>query len=164
MGIEIERKFLVSGDGWRGDWPATSIRQGYLTTDPDRVVRARIAGESAFLTLKGRPVDTGARSRLEFEYPIPVADAEVILDQLCLKPLIEKIRRRVVVRGVTWEVDEFQGENAGLVLAEVELDHPEARIDLPDWIGEEVTADPRYQNVYLARHPFSQWQMPHATP
>ena len=163
MGIEIERKFIVSGDGWRGHWPAMPIRQGYLTTDPERVVRVRIAGEAAFLTVKGKPADAGGRSRLEFEYPIPRADAQVLLDQLCMKPLIEKIRHRVVVGGVTWEVDEFQGENAGLVLAEVELADAADPIDLPDWIGAEVTADPRYQNASLARHPFSQWRTPQAT-
>lgn len=162
MGIEIERKFIVSGDGWRGHWPATPIRQGYLTTDPERVVRVRIAGESAFLTLKGKAADAAARSRLEFEYPIPHADAQVILAELCLQPLIEKIRHRVVVGGVTWEVDEFQGGNAGLVLAEVELADAADPVDLPDWIGEEVTADPRYQNAYLAGHPFSQWRTPQA--
>jgi len=164
MGIEIERKFLVTGDGWRGHGPAIPIRQGYLTTDPDRVVRVRIAGEAAFLTLKGRPADAGALSRLELEYPIPVDDAQVILDQLCLKPLIEKIRHRVVVRGFTWEVDEFQGENAGLVLAEIELRDAGDPVDPPDWIGAEVTADLRYQNANLALHPFSTWRTTGAMP
>ena len=157
MPNEIERKFLVVGAGWKGLGPATPIRQGYLSIDPERVVRVRVAGEKAFITIKGRLSELGARVRAEFEYPIPRAEAEALLIAHCLQPLIEKRRHQISHRGAQWVVDEFEGANAGLVMAEIELEHADQAVELPDWAGTEVTADPRYQNSSLVRHPFREW-------
>ncbi len=155
MGKEIERKFLVRGESWRREASdRTEIRQGYLNLDPERTVRVRLAGGEGFLTVKGRPMGL---VRSEFEYPLPAADAREMLSSLCLQPLIEKIRWRVMRGGVCWDIDEFSGENSGLVLAEVELDEEDARIEIPDWAGEEVSFDPRYANASLVHHPFSRW-------
>jgi adenylate cyclase len=151
---EIERKFLVVNDGWRLGASGVLIRQGYIPTQDKRTVRVRLAGDRAYLTLKG-PVVGLVRS--EFEYPIPVEDAEIILDTLCQPPLIQKYRYRIPQDDVVWEVDEFLADNAGLILAEVELQTPEQAITLPPWIGPEVSGDPRYFNSNLARHPFQQW-------
>jgi adenylate cyclase len=154
MGREIERKFLVRGDGWReGADEGTVLQQGYLSTVPERTVRVRRAGHQAWLTIKGRA--QGA-VRAEFEYPIPVADATALL-ALCEPVIIDKTRHRVEHAGRTWEVDVFAGVNAPLVLAEVELEAADARVALPDWVGEEVTEDPRYQNANLSRRPYGQW-------
>jgi adenylate cyclase len=147
MGLEIERKFLVVGDAWRAAGRPTRIVQGYLTRDPERVVRVRTAGLSAFVTVKGI---TRGISRSEFEYSIPLADALEMLDQLCLKPLIVKTRYEVDVGGLTWEVDEFESPHAGLIVAELELPYPEHEFERPDWIGVEVTGDARYYNQSLA--------------
>ena len=152
MGIEIERKFLVRGPGWRVAAPAT-FRQGYLSRDPERTVRVRLAGDAAFLTVKGR--SRGA-VRAEYEYPIPPADARELL-ALCEGPLVEKRRHVLEFGGLTWEVDEFLGENEGLVVAEVELDDASRDVALPDWVGEEVTHEPRYFNSNLSRCPFRLW-------
>lgn len=152
MAIEIERKFLVQGDAWRAA-PAVFYSQGYLNRNKARTVRVRIAGDEAFLTIKGQSV--GA-SRAEFEYAIPVADARELL-ALCEQPLIEKYRRKIAYGGFIWEVDEFLGENLGLVVAEIELPAEDTLFTRPDWIGEEVTSDARYFNSNLAKHPFSQW-------
>jgi adenylate cyclase len=152
MGIEIERKFLVLGDEWRAA-PAVYFSQGYLNRDKARTVRVRIAGNEAFLTVKGQSV--GA-TRAEFEYPIPVWDARELL-ALCEQPLIEKNRRKILHEGFVWEVDEFLGENLGLVVAEIELPTEDTVFALPEWLGEEVTSDERYFNSNLSRHPFSQW-------
>ncbi|MEW6489765.1 MAG: CYTH domain-containing protein [Thermodesulfobacteriota bacterium] len=154
MGIEIERKFLVRGDGWRAGASGQEIRQGYLSCDPDRTVRVRLSGHQGLLTVKGRP---RGLVRTEFEYPIPGPDAQALLDHLCLRPLIEKTRYRVTHVDHLWEVDEFWGENRGLVLAEVELADPAEAVDLPEWAGEEVSHDPRYANANLARNPFLRW-------
>ena len=154
MGIEIERKFLVLGQRWRTLGQGVSLRQGYLSSHPDRVVRVRIEGEAAMLTIKGRSV--GA-SRGEWEYPIPVADAEQFLASLCEQPLIEKKRYRIQNEGVLWEVDEFFGANAGLVVAEIELASEDQAFARPDWLGAEVTDDVRYFNANLIRHPFCEW-------
>lgn len=154
MGVEIERKFLVKGDRWRSLSSGTAYRQGYLTSGGGRSVRVRIAGESAFLTIKG-PSD--GLSRLEFEYPIPLADAQQLLDTLCDRPQIHKIRYRIEYEDVIWEVDEFLGDNAGLIVAEVELSNVEQTVALPDWVGQEVSGDPRYFNSYLAKNPFCTW-------
>ena len=153
MGTEIERKFLVSGDGWR-QGPSVMYRQGYLSTDKERTVRVRYGGERAFLTVKGE--NTGA-TRSEFEYEIPRKDAEEMLDQLCERPLIEKRRYCVQLGGLTWEIDEFVGENEGLVLAEVELEDEGQVVEPPPWAGREVTGDPRYFNANLVRHPYRTW-------
>lgn len=152
MAIEIERKFLVVGEAWR-DAPAVFYSQGYLNRDKARTVRVRIAGEEAFLTIKGMSV--GA-SRAEFEYPIPVWDARELL-AMCEQPLIEKNRRKILHEGFVWEVDEFLGENQGLVVAEIELPAEDAAFARPDWVGEEVTEDARYFNSNLSRTPFSCW-------
>lgn len=153
MAQEIERKFLVTGDDWRSA-PATTYRQGYLSTARERTVRVRVAGDKGFLTIKG--ISTGA-SRSEFEYRIPPVDAEAMLADLCLRPLIEKRRHLVDYAGLTWEVDEFFGDNAGLVVAEVELETEDQKIELPHWIGREVTGDRRYFNSSLIAHPYRSW-------
>jgi adenylate cyclase len=154
MGVEIERKFLVKGDAWRSAGTPLLLRQGYLSSHPERVVRVRIEGGQAMMTIKGRSV--GA-SRGEWEYPIPLPDAEVFLAQLCEQPIIEKYRRRIEFDAMVWEVDEFLGVNAGLVVAEIELSHEDQVFSRPGWIGAEVTDDARYFNSNLIRHPFSHW-------
>ena len=154
MGIEIERKFLLAGDAWRGLGQAVLLRQGYLSSTRERVVRVRIEGEQAMLTIKGANV--GA-TRSEWEYPIPLADAAELLDGLCEQPLIEKYRHRIEHAGMVWEVDEFLGANAGLVVAEIELASEDQPFEKPEWIGAEVSGDARYYNANLIRHPFSQW-------
>ncbi len=155
MGIEIERKFLVKDDSWRSSVEGeTPILQGYLSQGAKATVRVRIRGESAYLTIKGA---TASLSRAEFEYPIPVADAERMLREMALSPLIEKVRYRVRCGDHVWDLDVFDGENSGLVMAELELEAEEADFELPDWAGEEVSGDPRYYNVNLAERPFSRW-------
>lgn len=154
MGVEIERKFLVAGDGWRQ--PAvrqTRFSQGYLSRDPARTVRVRIAGDTAFLTIKGA---TRGATRAEFEYAVPLADARQML-ALCDGPVVEKIRHLCPHEGMTWEVDEFLGTNAGLVVAEIELESEAQAFARPAWLGAEVTGDGRYVNANLAVNPFSSW-------
>jgi adenylate cyclase len=155
VGVEIERKFLLKGDAWRTLGTPVLLRQGYLSLDPARTVRVRIEGASGTMTIKGK--NAGA-TRGEWEYPIPVADAAELLDKLCQCPLIEKYRRRIAYQGHTWEVDEFLGENAGLLVAEIELASEDEAFDKPDWIGEEVTGDARYYNSSLIRTPYSLWK------
>ncbi len=154
MAQEIERKFLVTSDRWRSLAQGIDYLQGYLSTVPDRTVRARIAGETGYLTIKGPTVGI---SRLEFEYEIPLDDAKQLLDELCEQPIIEKHRYKISFGGLVWEVDEFHGVNEGLVVAEVELESADQAIDLPDWVGEEVSGDPRYFNAALVRRPFNTW-------
>ena len=154
MGREIERKFLVRNDAWREGATATRFRQGFLSTHPDRTVRVRVAGTQAWLTIKGRNV--GAR-RAEYEYEIPQSDAEQMLDALCEQPLVEKTRYVLVVSGDTWEVDVFEGVNEGLVVAEIELASEAQTFVRPDWLGAEVTEDPRYFNSNLVSRPFTTW-------
>jgi len=159
MGREIERKFLVQGDDWRTQ-AGVLYRQGYLSTDKGRTVRVRLVvaeatgEEQGYLTIKGQ--STGA-SRAEYEYGIPAADARELLDTLCHRPLIEKIRHKLTVEGHVWEVDEFLGGNAGLILAEIELEDVAQSFARPAWLGMEVTNDPRYYNSNLVQHPFSAW-------
>ncbi|EMI56038.1 CYTH domain-containing protein [Rhodopirellula sallentina] len=153
MGIEIERKFLVKDEGYRSD-DSTLLRQGYLSTVKERTVRVRIAGEKAFLTIKG--VTEGA-TRSEYEYEIPVEDAAEMLDKLCPPPLIEKRRYRTEHEGMVWEVDEFFGANEGLVLAEIELNEEGQTFAKPSWLGDEVTEDRRYYNANLISNPYSKW-------
>ncbi|MBD1875524.1 CYTH domain-containing protein [Nodosilinea sp. FACHB-131] len=154
MGQEIERKFLVVGDDWRQVAQGELICQGYIPTQDARTVRVRRVGDRAYLTLKGPAVGL---VRPEFEYSIPVADAQTILATLCQPPLIEKTRYRLPLGNVVWEIDEFLGENQGLIVAEVELTSADQVVDLPDWIGAEVSDDPRYQNSNLARYPYRSW-------
>ncbi len=157
MAEEIERKFHVVSEAWRALGEPVLLRQGYLGDDPERVVRVRLAGDHAWLTIKG--ISRGP-SRREYEYPIPVADARALLNELCLRPLIEKRRTRVPHAGLVWEVDEFLGDNAGLIIAEVELTTADQQVALPPWIGEEVTGDPRYYNSNLLKNPYSRWSRP----
>lgn len=154
MAQEIERKFLVKGSAWKALAAGTLYRQGYLSSVKERTVRVRIAGEKAFLTVKG--VNRGV-TRTEFEYPIPVEDAAAMLDALCERPLIEKTRYAIPFGAHTWEVDEFHGENDGLVVAEVELARADEKPVLPDWVGDDVSGDPRYFNSNLAKVPYKSW-------
>jgi CYTH domain-containing protein len=153
MGQEIERKFLVTRDVWRTG-AGILIRQGYLCIENNSVVRVRTKGERAYLTLKG---NTAGITRLEFEYEIPVEEANLILEKLCMKPLIEKIRYEAYVSGFKWEIDEFLEENAGLVVAEIELENENQEFTKPDWLGREVSSDFRYQNASLVKNPYSRW-------
>lgn len=154
MPKEIERKFLIKNDDWKtkASIPKT-IKQGYLNTQKERTVRVRIKGDQGFLTVKGKTV---GMTRLEFEYPIPVAEAEELL-QLCEKPLIEKERFVVSMGRLNWEIDIFAGDNQGLKLAEVELEDEKQDVEIPDWVGEEVTSDQRYYNSSLVKLPFKLW-------
>lgn len=154
MATEIERKYLVVDDAWRSLAAGTVFRQGYLSTVKERTVRIRVVGDRGYLTVKGLTV--GA-VRSEFEYEIPIADAEQMLNELCERPLIEKTRYVIEANGLTWEIDRFSGVNEGLVVAEVELEDEAQPIVLPEWIGEEVTHDARYFNANLISHPFSEW-------
>lgn len=160
MAHEIERKFLVRSDAWRADASKAGvsgvrIRQGYLSTSAARSVRVRTAGERATLNVKGNKV--GPRAT-EFEYPIPLRDALQLLEELCRRPPIEKTRYDIPAPdGHIWEVDEFHGENTGLVVAEIELSHEDQAFTSPDWLGEEVTEDPRYLNTNLVERPFTTW-------
>lgn len=156
MAVEIERKFRVVNGGWRTH-PSSDggvrYTQGYLNRDKTRTVRVRVAGAQGWLTIKG--VSKGA-TRAEFEYPIPLADAQALL-ALCDTPLIDKTRHTLTHAGTVWEVDEFHGDNAGLVVAEVELAAEDQPFERPDWLGGEVTHDPRYFNSALIAHPFVRW-------
>ncbi len=154
MGKEIERKFLVMGDSWRALGDGILYRQGYLSTVKERTVRVRTINDKAYLTVKGV---TQGIARVEYEYEIPLSDANEMLDELCERPLIEKTRYTISAGDHTWEVDEFAGENLGLILAEVELESEEQTVDLPEWIGTEVSDDPRYYNANLIANPYTRW-------
>ncbi|MEN6311294.1 MAG: CYTH domain-containing protein [Acidobacteriota bacterium] len=155
MAKEIEKKFLVKGKAWRAGAAGTVYRQGYLSSVKERVVRVRTIESKGFLTVKGI---TKGISRSEFEYEISVDDANTMLDDICEKPLIEKKRYRIPVGGLVFEVDEFFGENEGLVVAEVEIKDEKQAIALPDWVGEEVSGDPRYFNSNLIANPYKKWR------
>jgi len=155
MAQEIERKFLVRKDAWTPRDDGTPFKQGYLSTQKERVVRVRIEGHKAKLTIKG---PTTGISRSEFEYPIPMEDAATLLDQLCEHPLIDKHRHLEQFGGHLWEIDVFHGENDGLIVAEVELASADEALTLPPWAGEDVSADPRYFNSNLLKHPFKTWR------
>lgn len=155
MATEIERKFLVTGDGWRREAvSAVAMRQGYLTGKGRASVRVRVAGDRAWLNIKS--VTIGVQRR-EYEYAIPLSDATEMLDLLCEGPLIEKTRYLVPVNGHQWEVDVFDGDNAGLIVAEVELEDANERFTRPDWLGQEVSHDSRYYNASLVHHPYREW-------
>lgn len=155
MAIEIERKFLPVSDAWRAAvTDSRRLVQGYIANTPRCSVRVRIAGEAAWLSLKS--MDPGT-TRHEFEYPVPCGDARQILAGLCEGPPLEKIRHRVPAGRHCYEVDEFLGDNAGLVIAEIELGAADETFDRPAWLGEEVTEEPRYYSFMLARMPFSGW-------
>jgi adenylate cyclase len=153
MAFEIERKFLVKENNWRNG-QGTMYRQGYLNTDENRNVRVRVIDDRGYLTVKG--ISKGA-SRVEYEYEIPKAEADAMLDNLCEKPLITKKRYKIEFKGFVWEVDEFLGENQGLIIAELELESEDQVFIKPEWIGEEVTEDPKYFNSNLIHHPYSKW-------
>jgi CYTH domain-containing protein len=155
MPTEIERKFLVTGDRWREGAIGDRFQQGYITADKTKSVRVRVVGDRGFLTIKGQTVGV---TRAEFEYPIPVEDALELLHTLCEPPLIQKTRYKIEYAGVLWEIDQFEADNAGLILAEVELSDANQPLELPDWVGKEVSHDPRYYNTNLAKHPYSQWE------
>jgi adenylate cyclase len=155
MAKEIERKFLVVGEEWKRGIEGVAYRQGYLSTVKERTVRVRTVGDKGFLTIKGVTVGV---SRSEFEYSIPAEDANALLNDLCEKPLIEKNRYKVKHGGLTWEIDEFFGENQGLIVAEVELTDEHQAIDRPSWVGAEVSGDPRYFNSNLIKTPYTRWQ------
>ena len=154
MAKEIERKFLVKKDAWPKSNGGKRHRQGYLSLVKERIVRIRTVNGKGFITVKG--INIGA-ARLEYEYEIPHADAKEMLERLCLRPLIEKTRYRIPCGDLIWEVDEFEGENRGLVVAEVELQNPEQAVSIPGWVDQEVTGDPRYFNDSLVSHPFAKW-------
>lgn len=155
MPQEIERKFLVRNDDWYVPGTGVPYRQGYLSTVPERTVRVRLAGDKGFLTIKGA---TRGAARAEYEYEIPAGEAGEMLDKLCERPLIEKTRYLVEHHGMVWEIDKFSGDNAGLVIAEVELEEEGQAVVLPDWVGKEVTGDPRYYNANLIAEPFTSWK------
>lgn len=148
--IEIEHKFLVTGEGWRGQGEGIRYRQGYIAVSETATVRVRVGGNAAFLTLKGRAAHGGI-TRPEFEYPVPPADAAEIIEQLCGGAVVEKTRYRIPFAGFVWEVDEFHGRHEGLVLAEIELTREGEPFAKPDWVGEDVTGDFRYSNAWLAQ-------------
>ena len=158
MPVEIERKFLVRNDAW---WPHVSrsrkIRQGYLGPLSKASVRVRIDGEKANLNIKSA---TLGMQRSEYEYSIPMKDAIEMLDNLCEGPQIDKNRHIVIFGDHTWEIDEFFGDNLGLIMAEIELDDPDERFEIPDWLGVEVTEDERYYNVNLVKNPYKNWGAP----
>ncbi len=158
MAMEIERKFLIRHEGWRQQVSeSVYYRQAYLNREADCSVRVRITDDQAWLNIKS--VTVGAE-RLEFEYDIPLSDAHEMLNQLSKTAVVEKRRHFVKQGSHTFEIDVFEGENAGLVVVEIELEHAEEAFDKPDWLGEEVTDDPRYYNTCLARHPYRQWTLP----
>lgn len=159
MSIEIERKFLVRAEIW-AETPkpeGTLYRQGYLFSSEELTLRVRIAGEKGLLTFKATAPGIGSIARLEYEYPIPLADATDMLDRVAQAELSKKRYVLSGPDGKTWEVDDFLGLNAGLLLAEIELSDEQEHFAAPPWLGEEVTGDERYFNAYLARYPFSQW-------
>ena len=158
MGIEIERKFLVKTVSGRMPWQGhdlepLQLRQGYLEKTKEVTVRIRTSNETAYITIKGQ---TKNATRKEFEYEIPLAEALEMFD-LCQEALIEKKRYCMVYKGFKWEIDEFSGENQGLIVAEIELNSPDEYFEKPPWLGREVTEDPRYCNACLVSHPFQEW-------
>lgn len=154
MGVEIERKFLVTGEPWRNAGEGVRIRQAYLCVGPPAAVRVRIVGLRATLNIKQATLDI---ARAEYEYPIPIEDARELLENLTVGHAIDKIRYRLPHAGRTWEIDVFEGANRGLVLAEVELQDPNEPLDPPSWVAQEVSGDPRYLNTWLSLHPYREW-------
>jgi adenylate cyclase len=155
MPSEIERKFLVTSDNFKKLAKGVYIHQGYINNQKERLVRIRIYGDDAYLTIKG--IQKGI-IRAEYEYKIPVPDALEMLDNLCLKPTLQKHRYRIPYDGMTWDVDEFHGENEGLIIAEIELESEDQQFTKPSWVGMEVTDDSRYYNANLAKNPYKNWR------
>jgi len=155
MPLEIERKFLVINDAWRASASeGVPFQQGYILTRGGVTVRVRTAGDQGYITIKGQ---RSGITRSEFEYPICWEEAQEMLEQLCDPPIVEKTRYFVQIDGATWEVDEFRGDNLGLIVAEIELKDEAQQITLPHWVGIEVSDDPRYTNLQLSAHPFGAW-------
>ena len=155
MPIEIERKFLLKNDSWRNQVIKTSsIIQGYLANTDHCSIRIRLADDQASLNIKSMTIGV---TRSEFDYPVPMDEAKLLLKDLCPGPVIEKIRHYVDYAGHTWEIDEFLGENSGLVVAEIELQHQHEEFSIPDWLGKEVSDDQRYYNICLADNPYTSW-------
>ena len=155
MGKEIERKYVINQALWQPQGSGIHFKQGYLNSQKERVVRVRIEGEKAKLTIKG--VTQGV-TRSEFEYAIPTEDAAILLDNLCEQPLIDKHRHKEVHGGKLWEIDVFHGDNEGLIVAEIELASEEEKYELPAWVVEEVSSDPRYFNSNLLSNPYCKWK------
>ncbi len=155
MGKEIEYKYLVNSDLYKKIGVRTYYKQGYLSVEKGRTVRVRVVGSAGYITVKG---ETKGAARAEFEYVIPVKDAEEMLNRLCMRPLIEKYRYKIRIGELTWEVDEFLGDNTGLVIAEVEVPYEEYPVEKPEWVGENVTGDVRFYNSNLLKYPYSQWK------
>lgn len=155
MAIEIERKYLIDLEKLGILKNGNKIKQGYITTNKDAVVRVRVKNNKGYLTIKGSNIGV---SRLEFEYEIPLVEANEILDKLCQKPIIDKTRYIIDIHNHIWEVDIFHGDNEGLVIAEVELKDENEHIEFPLWIKEEVTGDIKYYNSNLMKYPYSQWK------
>ena len=156
MGTEIERKFLVDPKGaWRESEKHLICKQGYISTKSTCSMRIRIMGERGFLTMKTKREGI---QRDEFEYEIPVADAQHMLDHYCDSSIVQKIRHYIRHAGMLWEIDEFKGDNEGLIMAEVELESIDQEITTPDWAIKEVSGDPRYFNAMLAKFPFKEWE------
>jgi adenylate cyclase len=155
MAIEIERKFLVKNNGWRKDASAgIKLIQGYFSTSKHCSIRVRIEGDQAAINIKTATINI---KRSEYNYPVPVSDAREMLQNLCGKPLIEKIRYHINYEGYDWEIDEFSGVNQGLIVAEIELDNIKTIFPRPDWLDKEVSGDPRYYNVCLVTCPYREW-------
>jgi CYTH domain-containing protein len=156
MGIEIERKFLVNKEKWRRivKEKKSFYRQGYIVSDPEKTIRVRLTDTAGYITIKGLSV--GA-SRPEFEYSIPKADATELLDNFC-ESEVSKIRYFITYDNKLWEVDEFAGDNEGLIVAEIELSSEDETFSVPDWIDKEVTADKRYSNSNLSLNPYKNWK------
>ena len=154
MSKEIERKFLVIGDNWRALAKGTHYRQGYLNSAKERTVRIRTIDDKAFMTVKGPTVGI---TRMEFEYEIPYSECVEMLTNLAEQPIIEKVRYKISLDGLVWEIDEFLGVNEGLIVAEVELQSEDQKFEKPEWIGEEVSGDPRYFNSNLVKNPYTTW-------
>ncbi len=156
MGTEIERKFVIDLPAWKPQGIGVLFKQGYLNSHVQRVVRVRIHGDTANLTIKG---PANGLTRAEFEYSIPIADAVTLLSTLCEQPLIDKHRHTEIHFGKTWEIDVFHGLNEGLVLAEIELASEDEEFERPDWITVEVSNDPRYCNASLVNRPYTSWAL-----
>ena len=154
MSTEIERKFLLKGDAWRKLGEGTHYRQGYLSRIKERTVRVRTIHDKGFLTIKG--ITVGA-TRVEYEYEIPKDECSAMIDDLAEKPILEKKRYKVEHQGFIWEIDEFFGENTGLIVAEIELESENQKFEKPEWVGDEVSGDPRYFNSNLIKHPYTKW-------
>ena len=155
MATEIERKFLVRNDAWKKEVTAKAeYLQGYLSTERSCSIRVRVEKDKARLNIKSATLGV---TRSEYDYPIPVSEANEILRELCIRPLLKKTRFHVPYGDHTWEIDVFEGDNRGLVVAEIELSEPDEAFARPDWLGEEVSDDPRYYNVCLIKHPYRDW-------